>query len=289
MRILLQVPPGMKKEATRFAECLEREGNTVFISGENIYGACDLREEDALKLNVDKIVHYGHTRFMRSEIPVEYKEVRNIVNVLPILRKGWKCIKEDEICLLTSLQFVDVLSDVKCFLERKGKKVVLPNGEDNEKKLYTGQVIGCYQNVPESEAYLYVGSGRFHALWQSFKGRAIYVLDVEKGVIEKLDTSLIMKQKYAAIGLAKQAKCFGILVSTKKGQFNLAAAEKIKSRLKESGKKAFIIVLDEFTPDKLSGFDCDCWINTACPRIATDNRNGFGKPIINIDELSDVF
>ena len=184
MRILLQVPAGLKTKAFQFASELEAKGNVVFISCENVYGSCDLREHEARMLNVDKIIHYGHTRFMKSDIPVEYVEYREAIDVLPALEKEIGKIKEVDICLTASLQFIDNIKKVKMFLEAHGKKVVVPNQVDKEKHLYPGQVLGCFNRLPQAEAYLHIGSGNFHAL--GMKGK-VYVLDVERQEIREID------------------------------------------------------------------------------------------------------
>ena len=288
MRIMLQVPAGLKTKVTEIVKELEKDGNTVFVSGENCYGACDLREGEAKLLGIDKIIHYGHTRFMRSDIPVEYREIRENIDVLKILGTEWEKIKEDKICLIASLQFIDNIAEVKKFLEEKGKEVVVPEEIDNEKKLYCGQVLGCFHRLKEADAYLYIGCGKFHASGKELEGKNVYALDVEKGTIRKVDNSLLEKQKYAAIALAKHSKSFGILISSRRGQFEMKVAEEVKLKLEQIGKEAFLIVMDEFSPDKLLGVKVDCWVNTACPRIAIDNRTNFGQPIVNVDELNIV-
>jgi 2-(3-amino-3-carboxypropyl)histidine synthase len=66
---------------------------------------------------------------------------------------------------------------------------------------------------------------------------------------------------------------------------NLKLAKDIKNKLESDGKKAYILVFNEIKPEKLEGFELDCYINTACPRIAIDDRNEFKKPILNPDEI----
>ena len=42
--------------------------------------------------------------------------------------------------------------------------------------------------------------------------------------------------------------------------------------MKHINKKSLIIALDQFSPVSLQGFgDIDCFISTACPRIAIDD------------------
>ena len=291
MRILLQVPDGLKTKAVALAAKLEKEGNDVIISAEPCYGACDIKVDEAKRLKCDKIVHYGHTQFLDAGFPVEYVEHRENVDVVPILEKNYEALKGHKtIGLVGSLQFIDALKPAKELLEQKGHKTVIGNA-NSTKHLYPGQVLGCdVSNATAIEgkvdAFLFLGCGRFHPLGLALKGnKPIFALDFEKGTVAKIDDILFRKQKAVAIALAKDAKTFGILVSTKIGQLNIDLARSIKRRLEAKGKTAFILALDEIRPEKLMGMKADAWVNTACPRIAIENRGEFKQPILNPDEL----
>lgn len=93
------------------------------------------------------------------------------------------------------------------------------------------------------------------------------------------------KQK-ARITKAHAAETFGILVSTKDGQYRLKKAEELKSKIEAKGKKAYLFVGDELSPNNLLPFKVDCWINTACPRITDDEHN---KPVLNLGEIEYLF
>lgn len=294
-RILLQVPEGLKTKTLELAAALEKEGNEVVISAEPCYGACDLKIDEARGLECDKIVHYGHTKFLDTDFPVEYVEYRRKVDAAPILEKDYEVIKNfKSIGLVASLQFIDAIPQAKSFLEKKGHAVFVGAPAAGQKKLYPGQILGCDVSAAQAvedkvDAFLFLGCGKFHPLGLSLKGgKPIFALDFEKGEIRKVEDELFQKQKYAAIALAKDAKVFGILVSTKLGQRSVELAKNIKKRLEEKGKKAFIIALDEIKAEKLMGIKADCWINTACPRIAVENRGEFEGPILNPEELEGV-
>ncbi|MEE9406305.1 MAG: diphthamide synthesis protein, partial [Candidatus Aenigmarchaeota archaeon] len=80
---------------------------------------------------------------------------------------------------------------------------------------------------------------------------------------------------------------FGILISTKAGQMHLKQAEQAKKALREKGKKAWILVADQVTPEKLLGLNLDCLVNCACPRI-TEDVSLFKKPIITAEEATRI-
>jgi len=280
MTKLLQIPDGLKRKALKLAD----EIGDVIIDCESCYGACDLAVNEAKALECDKIIHFGHSKLLESDIPVEYKEIREKINI-PLEKIN---LKEKRIGLVSTLQFLDYLKAVKGLLEKNGKIVKIGKG-----KGYDGQILGCDVSSAKSinkdvEAFLYIGSGQFHPLGLAIQTeKPVYFLNVEKNKLEDLKDlkEKFLKQKYTAIALAKDAKTFGILVSVKPGQLNLKLAKEIEKRLESKGKKAYILVFNEIKPEKLEGLNLDCYINTACPRIAIDNRTDFKKPILNSDEL----
>jgi 2-(3-amino-3-carboxypropyl)histidine synthase len=281
---LLQIPEGLITKVLEIADDIE----DVIIYGERCYGACDLAIHVAKALDCEKIIHYGHSEFMKSEIPVEYREIREDYDPTTVLEKYIEKIKQNKIGLVSTLQFLDSLEKAKKFLESVGKKAVIGKGSFND-----GQILGCDVSTAKSiendvDAFLYIGSGRFHPLGLALETeKPVWILDVEKQEITGLDDvkEKFMKQRYAAVALAKGAKKFGILVSVKPGQMKLELAKKIKEKIIKEGRKAYIIVFDEIKPDKLMGYDLDCYINTACPRIVIEDRTTFEKPILNPDEL----
>jgi 2-(3-amino-3-carboxypropyl)histidine synthase len=286
LRKILQVPLGLKRKALEIAD----KYGDVFIDMENRYGACDLPILEAKALGVEKIIHLGHCKFMESDIPVEYVELKEVYNPITVLQKNFDKFKSfKKIGLISSIQFTGSLSLAKKFFE------------DNEKEAFigknSGRILGCditsalsiEKNV---DVFLFIGSGKFHALGVALKyDKPVLVLDVERNEvydIEKIKRSFL-KQKYTAIGLAKHAQKFGILVSVKTGQMNIELAEKIKKFLENKDRKAYVLIFNEIKPEKLEGLDLDCYVNTACPRIAIEDRELYNKPILSYDELMESF
>lgn len=295
MRVLLQVPEGLKKKAVEIARDMESKGDEVIISCEPMWGACDIRPADAKALGCDKIIHIGHTKFMNSDFPVDYIEWRLDIDPTKTLQENYEKLKPyKRIGLLTSLQFLNSLDLAKKFLESKGHEVFVGEAAKTQRHLHAGQTLGCDVTSAQSieknvDAFLFLGSGKFHPLGLVLKSdKPLFGLNFDKDEIRLLDDKLFQKQKYAAIGAARHAKRFGILISVKPGQNMVAYALQIKKRLEKSGKEVVLISGDSISDDKLAGIEVDCWVNTACPRINVENRTEFNKPMIGIDEIDDV-
>jgi 2-(3-amino-3-carboxypropyl)histidine synthase len=72
----------------------------------------------------------------------------------------------------------------------------------------------------------------------------------------------------------------------KRGQQRITLAHELKQMLDSAGKKSILITMDGFSPVALQGFgDLDCYVSTACPRIAIDDYLQYKKPIITPVEL----
>lgn len=279
-RVLIQLPEGLKRNATEIIAAIEKNGVEVVYSIDATYGACDLRLEEAKIMNCDAIVHVGHNKFYRdikNEIPVIYWpwELESDIS-----GADFSAIKGNVIGIITSVQHMNMTDRVKTKLEESGKKAVIG-----------GQILGCwFENAMKIErqidAFLFVGSGKFHPLGIK-SSKPVYTLDLETKKIELLDTERFEKRRYASIFLAKDAKSFAILVSTKEGQSELLRkAKQIKDYLQKNGKGAYILVMDEINDEKLLGLQVDAYINTACPRI-TDGD--FSKPMINALDVEMLF
>lgn len=292
-RVLLQLPEGLKKEAPRLSNILqEKTQATILVSGEPSWGACDLSVDEAKRLNIDLIVHFGHAPFHHPDIPVLYiethyeKDIKKIVTTYLATYSKYKTVG-----LVASVQHVHQLPMIKKILEQQGMKVIIPEGKG--RAFHQGQILGCEYTGPKGiekdiEAYLTIANG-FHALG--------LLLSTEKPVIlinpatDEIQDLTPQRAKYILqrdmyIEQARKAQSFGIIISTKSGQINTVMAEQLKNKIIAHNKEATIITLEEVRPNELNNFSTiDVFVTTACPRLAIEDTPRFSKPIITIKEL----
>jgi len=221
-------------------------------------------------------------------IPVRYKKplsaefMEKIANVV--------CKK---VGLFTTIQYVDQLKQLEDFLKNKGKQVFI--GNPTYRAVEKGQVLGCDITSPLSiskdvDCYVYLGSGYFHSISLSLElNKPIWQANPITGIVNpvnKKEVERYKKLRKETIARAKKAKVYGILVSTKIGQYNLRLAREIKKKIEAKGKKAYVFMFETLSPESLLDFsDIEAWVNTACPRIAIDDIERFDKPIINPGDL----
>jgi len=292
-KVLLQLPEGLKPEATRLASVVEEAGAVPLILADPCYGACDLALEEAKALKADLIVHYGHSPLiMQNEIPTIYFPAKAKTRVMPAVRKALPLLKDwSKIGLVTTIQHVHVLEKVRKALLEAGKAIVIG---DSSKTANPGQVIGCdFSNAQviaeEVEAFLFFGGGRFHAIGVALStGKPVVVADPYLRQAYQLEDEVnrILRQRWASIDEAKKAKNFGVLIGLKVGQKRFKKALEIKKKLKKANKKAFLIALREIAPERLMQFpSIDAYVNTACPRLSLDDAPKFKKPLLTPREL----
>ncbi|MEM4460961.1 MAG: diphthamide biosynthesis enzyme Dph2 [Candidatus Aenigmatarchaeota archaeon] len=283
-RIFVQLPEGLIPKYEEIAKKFENFGLIPVISIETTFGYCDIREDEALKLGCEAIVHFGHNNFgfenIVTKIPVyivesyikEYNE--NVLN--EIIKK----INNDEnVGIVYSLQYKIIAE--KILIKLKERKI---------KAKMLGQILGCNLSSilkdNSTQKIFIISSGKFYGLYPSLKSeKTIYLVDVERGLVLDLkkEAQKIIKIKEWNKKIFAESKKVGLLVSWKKGQ--IKNWEETYLRLKNSGKDVYILAFDELEEKMLEGIKLDVLINLACPRIGVDDICRFKIPILNLDDI----
>ena len=197
-------------------------------------------------------------------------------------------ILPNNIGYITTVQFISYNDEIKAFLESKGKKVFI----GKERQIYDGQLLGCDQGgavkvESNVDAFLYVGTGKFHPLGVALRtDKEVYCYDPITGVMSKIDQNEVKrynnKRKGAYLKFL-ESKEIGLLVSIKPGQNQFKKAMELKEQLKD--KNCYIFASDNLDFGQIENFPfIECWVNTACNRILDDYEK-FPKPLIDISDL----
>lgn len=286
-KVFIQYPEGIKLRIQDIVKKIEENSIETIICIETTFGACDIRDEEALRFGCDAILHIGHSDLgIKSKLPVFFWEYFMEADPIPILEKELDKLKDfKRIGLITSIQFVKTIPLAKEYLEKKGKEVFV-----HKALQYPGQVLGCNLEAAkaidkEVDCFLCISAGEFYAdgIVLSTK-KPVFNLDLEKRKIYSLEEFRKKIQRIIAWNRAQleDARRIGILVSWKKGQM-LYDPFGIKKKLEKRGKEVYIIAMDEITPEKIEGLKLDALISCACPRIGIDDLERYKIPIINSD------
>ncbi|SFB99859.1 2-(3-amino-3-carboxypropyl)histidine synthase [Halobiforma haloterrestris] len=285
-KVGLQFPEGLKRRGPSVADDLRElvdDDVTFLLSGQPCYGACDL--DTYLMKRTDVFVHFGHSP-MKNTDKVIYVPLFSNVEVTPIMEEALDTLEDPEetegVGLVTTAQHMNRYEEMSEFLEERGYEVHSRRGD--ERLTHEGQVLGCNYasaDVPADQV-LYVGGGKFHPLGLAMEhpDKHVVIADPVNNVVTVADTEKFMKQRYASVHKAMDAEKWGVIFCTKIGQGRWDQAQEII----EDNDDAYLITMDEVTPDRLRNFDMDAFVNTGCPRITTDDGPQFHKPMLTPGE-----
>jgi len=298
--IAVQIPEGLKRSIFPLVEYLKKEtGAMILVSADACFGACDLVNYELKNMDVDCVVHLGHTAISDVEnfwIPTLFVNVQSTLDVSKVVEKAIPSLVGTKIGLVTTAQHLHTLENVEMILRKHNLEAFIAEGD--ERISTKGQILGCNFSVGTKiaenvDCFLFIGSGTFHpvGLLMSARKPVIaadpYTNAVKKQEIEDMKNNML-RQRYGAIVACRSARRFGILIVVKRGQQRIRLAREIQQMLDSAGKLSLLITLDEFSPLSLQGFDIDCYVSTACPRIAIDDYLQYKKPIITPVELEIV-
>src|SRR3989344_656099 len=141
-KVLVQLAEGIKQNASEISRVFENLKIDVIFSGESEWGGCSIAIQEAEALKCDLLVHFGHAKFINSKFPIVYIEVKDKLDLNPLLKKSLSHLKNfKKIGLSYSIQHRHDIKNIMKFFEDNGKKVLL------SKKMgfsaYEGHVIGC--------------------------------------------------------------------------------------------------------------------------------------------------
>ncbi|MDO8625781.1 MAG: diphthamide synthesis protein, partial [Candidatus Diapherotrites archaeon] len=138
------------------------------------------------------------------------------------------------------------------------------------------------------DAIVYIGDGEFHPIGLVIDtNKPVFTVNPFTGETTQLSNAreAFYKKRMGYLAKSLDAKTFGILVSTEKGQWGITKARLTKKQIEDAGKSAIILAGDLLKPEYLAGIKVDALVNTACPRIATDDSNNYGVPVLSLYEL----
>jgi 2-(3-amino-3-carboxypropyl)histidine synthase len=202
-------------------------------------------------------------------------EARTNVDITQVIKK----VKfKGKLGLLTTIQLVGQLKNIQ---------KLLPNS------IIGGQILGCNASLAKNidnkvDAFLYIGSGEFHPLEVALEtSKPVFWANPFTNEVKEIPKADIEKRKKRMKGAYLKfltSKKIGILVSTKEGQNQIKKAKAFQKTLKD--KDSYIFLFNTLNFIDLENFpDIDCWINTACSRIAIEDYKKFNKPVINLADL----
>lgn len=164
-RVALQMPEGLLMFAVTLCDIIEEftEAETV-IMGDVTYGACCVDDITARALEVDLLVHYGHSCLIPIDPNMGIKFLYIFVDIKINIDHFVDTVccnftPDKRIALVSTVQFLTSLHAAHGKLQKKGYSTKIPQS----KPLSPGEILGCTApTVSDVDIILYLGDGRFH-------------------------------------------------------------------------------------------------------------------------------
>lgn len=280
--VAIQLPEGLKIYFKEVVDFIEKNTNAkVVFSANPCYGSCDLADnlED---LGVEFLIHFGHSKIVNGKIPTYFIELHAELNLLKVVKKSLNLLGKN-VGLITTIQHIKQLKEVVKFLEKNNLNIFIGKGSKRVK--YNGQILGCdfssAKNIAKKvDKFFFIGDGVFHAIGVSIatKKKVVCANPYTNEILE-INGDKILRKRFSLIEKAKNYKNFGIIIGEKIGQRRINLALKLKEISEEKNKNAYLISLNEIN-ENIDYLRMDCFVSTACPRIAIDDALKFKKIVL---------
>ncbi|MGD1099869.1 MAG: diphthamide biosynthesis enzyme Dph2 [Thermoplasmata archaeon] len=292
-RVILQVPGGLVRNAHELAARLrDSTGVPVDLATRPCFGACDFPSRDEAP-RADLAVVLGHAPIPNVPLPrstffVEMRETGGDPERLAGIVAEARLPRH--LGLVASVQHLDLVEPLRTALGRHGYEVHIGTGD--RRLAFPAQALGCNYTGAEAvagkvDAFLFLGTGNFHPIGLAFAvDRPVHALDPLQGVLEApIDRGALIRKRQLVVAGVREARRWGILVSTFAGQNRSPTALALQERARARGWDAEILLFDRLDGRDLEGRAFDAYVNTACPRIALDDGGNYPKPILTPPEF----
>ncbi len=230
-----------------------------------------------------------------GEMDIIFIETRYVGKVeFTKLRNYLREIEFKRLFIFSSVQFLRSVQKFVNQLDDPRIRVTKP-----ARAKFPGQLLGCDSYIDDlklesiPDYFVYVGDGNFHPYALLFaqeklsKKIPVVVYNPITKNLRIINVDYVekyLKKRKGNLMKFYDSTNIGVFVSTKPGQMYLMAGETLKKNFPE--KNFYFFLGDTFTPQEIENFTfVECWVNTACPRIAQDDIFEFNKPVVNIRDV----
>ncbi|MCW1292012.1 MAG: diphthamide synthesis protein [Candidatus Parvarchaeota archaeon] len=221
-------------------------------------------------------IMYVESRYKKLFTPEQIEKIKDLL-------KNYKRIN-----IVASVQYLNNLAQI--VNEIKDKEFIIKSSK--YRAFYPGQILGCdvyAADCNDCDITLSLTQGHFHVYGILEKyGKPVINIDPESFEITFYNEEIARKMQIKnmlAIDAVIKGKLILIVQTIKAGQ--TAPVGKIKEWLTKNGKEYYDVIFDEINFNYLNELEGDAIINTACQRIAIDDKEKLNKPIVNAEDLND--
>ncbi len=300
-RILIQLPNGLKKYYKHIVDYLKKQHPhiEIIVSLSATYGACDIAEEHAKRINADLLVHIGHNMYpwykpkintVFIEAKYKYSLSTSLLNNLIEYLKEIKC---KNVGILSVIQHSHNISELKNFLSINGFNPIV--GSPKYNVMVSGQVLGCEYSAAigirdKVDCFTIISGGMFHALgvYLATTKRVVKIDPYENKIVDITEEGrrLLMK-RYGILMKATDTRTLGIIDGGKPGQHRPWLVKVLSEKARTKDIKTYVFIADELNRHILRNIDLpeiDAYTIVSCPRLPIDDLYDYEKPVLTPGE-----
>lgn len=256
--------------------------------GDVTYGACCVDDLSARALGCELLVHYGHSCLVpvdSASIAVLYVFVEIGIDVDHFVQTVVAHVPHGaKLALLGTVQFLKAIHAARPQLAATFAAVGVPQA----KPLSPGETLGCTAprlRAGEADFMVFLADGRFHPEAAMIHNPEVPLLRYDPYARlltrEEYDHGRMLRLRAEAVGAARAARRFGLILGTLGRQGNPAILDHLRALLTALGVEHVVVLLSELFPAKLQMFaGVDAWVQVACPRLSIDWGHGFTTPVL---------
>ncbi|XP_059058385.1 2-(3-amino-3-carboxypropyl)histidine synthase subunit 2 [Achroia grisella] len=299
LKICLQFPDDLLCVSVAiYEEIKKRVGVDLYILGDTSYASCCVDTVAAMHVQGNAVVHYGHTCFSKTNLPVFIVLPRGDLNIdgtINNLFNNFNSDSNNSLCLFYDTEFEHCKDEIsKCWYQRYPKSYIAYIEKEETPERFLGRVVkdveGTVLPVETLRDCICIHIGtRTQTLFNytiSVEAKEWYSLDPETGKVEHKDETSWVKRRRFLVEKCKDANVVGILVCKLAGNQTKDIINRMKQLCRVNGKKSYIVSVGKPNVAKLANFpEIDIYVMIACPENDLYSSRDFYKPIVYPYEL----
>ncbi|XP_013191994.2 2-(3-amino-3-carboxypropyl)histidine synthase subunit 2 [Amyelois transitella] len=299
LKVCLQFPDELLGVSAKiYEEIKKRVEVDLYIMGDTSYASCCVDTVAAMHVQADAVVHYGHTCFSKTNLPVFIvlpKRPLDLDGVMKTLKDNFISDDDVRLCLFYDAEFEHCKDELsKCWFKHYPRSCIAYIEQEEKQHRFSGRLLrNALEEVLPLEKLkdyicIHIGS-RGQTVFNytiSVPAKEWYLLDPDQQKLELMEETPWFKRRRFLIEKCKDANVVGILVCKLAGDQTKDIISRMKQLCRVNGKKSYIVSVGKPNVAKLANFpEIDIYVMIACPENDLYSSRDFYKPIVYPYEL----
>ncbi|XP_049875970.1 2-(3-amino-3-carboxypropyl)histidine synthase subunit 2 [Pectinophora gossypiella] len=298
-KVCLQFPDELLPVSAKiYEEIKKRIDVDLYILGDTSYASCCVDTVAAMHVQGNAVIHYGHSCFSKTNIPVFTVLSKKELVVKATITKIHHQFNSDEnvkLCLFYDPDYEHCKDELAKWWFQKYQQSYIAVVSIEEKP---GRFLGRLVKDKDGESHsvevlkdcicIHIGT-RGQTVFNytvSIAAREWYLHDPDTDMMERMEETPWFKRRRFLVEKCKDANTVGILVCKLAGDQTKDIISRMKQLCRVNGKKSYIVSVGKPNVAKLANFpEIDIYVMIACPENDLYGNRDFYRPLVYPFEL----